>query len=213
MLSSVKKVTKVLIASDFFLNSAFGISGPIFAIFILESIKGGNAKVAGFGATIYWIVKSCLQIPLGNYLDKNHGEKDDFYFMVFGNLLTALVPLGYLFASEPLHIYLLQALQGVGMAMAIPAWSAIFTRHISKGKEAFEWSLESTTLGFGAGLASALGGFLAATFGFNAVFVVACILNIVSGSLLVLIHDDIYSRNITVPHSPHYKEPAQPPFY
>ncbi len=207
MLKSVKKVTKVLIASDFFLNSAFGVLGPIFAIFLLENIQGGNAKVAGFAATVYWLVKSSMQIPIGKYLDKNHGEKDDFYFMIFGNLLTAFVPLGYLLSSKPIHIYFLQALQGVGMAMAIPAWSAIFTRHISRGKEAFEWSLESTTLGFGAGLASAIGGFLAATFGFKIVFVVACGLNIISGALLILIHEEIYSRNITVPHTPPYKTP------
>src|SRR3989344_7496922 len=94
----INKIIKTLIVSDFFLNSGWGMMGPIFAIFIVKNVATGDiteaAKIAGFAALSFWITKSLLQIPIGRYLDKNHGEKDDFWFMVAGTFLLALVPIG-----------------------------------------------------------------------------------------------------------------------
>ena len=103
MFKSINKVIKILVVSDFFLNSAWGLLAPIFALFIVQNITFGNtaqaAKVAGFSTLCYWAVKSFLQIPIAKYLDKNHGEKDDFLFIVLGTFLTGLVPIGYFFSS------------------------------------------------------------------------------------------------------------------
>ena len=80
------------------------------------------------------------------------------------------------------------------MAMALPSWLAIFTRHIDKGKEAFEWSIEATSIGAGAGIAGGIGGLIAASFGFKAVFVFAALLNVLSAILLIFIKDSIYPK-------------------
>lgn len=207
MVKLVKRITRVLIASDFFLNTAWGFLAPVFAIFILENIQGGGPRVAGIAAAIYWMVKSVVQIPVGRYLDKNHGEKDDFLFMLCGNFLVALVPLGYLFAKKPIHLYLIQILYGLGMAINLPSWFAIFTRHITKGKEAFEWSLKSTSLGLGVGAAGMAGGFLVAIFGFKIVFILVSGLNIFSGFLLLLIRKEMSKENIKIPRFPPFKRP------
>ncbi|TSC95122.1 MAG: hypothetical protein CEN87_134 [Parcubacteria group bacterium Licking1014_1] len=193
------KIIKILIASDFILNLGWGLVSPIFAIFIVENITSRGpleaAKIAGFAALFYWITKSILQVPIGRYLDKNHGEKDDFWFMVIGTFLAAFVPIGYLFSSLPWHIYLLQILHAVGMSMAFPSWLAIFTRHIDKGKEAFEWSMESTFLSAGAGIAGGLGGILAAVFGFKTIFVIVSTLNVISAIFLIFVKKDISLRD------------------
>ena len=211
MLKSVNRVIKILIFSDFVLNSAWGLLGPIFAIFIVQKIALGNttegAKIAGFASLTYWIVKSILQIPIGGYLDKNHGEKDDFWFMVCGTFIAGLTTFGYLIVSRPWHIYILQVLYAIGMAMVTPSWSAIFTRHIDKGKEAFEWSLRSTSLGFGAGIAGAVGGILVALFGFKIIFILVGILTIISAFLLLAIHKEISPRDRLFPRFPPFRTP------
>ncbi len=195
----INKIIKVLITSDFFLNLGWGLVGPIFAIFIVQNIAVENiseaARVAGFAALSYWTVRSVLQIPIGRYLDKNHGEKDDFWFMVIGTFIAGFIPIGYLFSSEPWHIYGLQMIYAVGMAMVFPPWLAIFTRHIDKGKEALEWGMESTFLGAGAGIAGGLGGIIAGTFGFNVVFIMVSSLTFFSTFLLLLVKDDISPKN------------------
>jgi MFS family permease len=190
----INRVVKLLIASDFVIYASFGFVIPIFAIFITDHIKGGNLAVVGFAAAIYWILKSLLQIPFARLLDKYRGEKDDFYFLVIGSFIAALVPFGYLISQLPWHIYTLQVIYAVGMAMAYPAWCAIFTRHIDKGREAFEWGLDSTALGLGAGITGAVGGVLATYFGFNALFILMGILLLLGTVLLIFVRKNLYLK-------------------
>jgi MFS family permease len=217
MLKSINKVIKVMIASDVALLTGFGFIAPIFAIFIAQRITTGDtgeaARVAGFAMAIYWGVKSVLQIPFGKYLDKNHGEKDDLYFVVIGNLLAALAAFGYIFSSLPWHIYLLKGIYSLGMAMNIPGWTAIFTRHIDKGKEAFEWATRSTIIGIGAGASGALGGLVASTFGFNALFAGVGFFAITSAFLPLLIYKELCPRDrfsLRVPEAKGLQEPHLP---
>lgn len=194
----INKIIKTLIISDFFLNFGWGFLSPIFAIFILENVavKGpvAAAQVAGLAALFYWIPKSFFEIPVGIYLDKNPGEKDDFWFMIIGTLIISLVPIGYIFSSSPWQIYLLQVVYAAGMAMELPSWMAIFTRHIDKGKEAFEWGLESTSIGTGAGIAGGLSGIFISLFGFTALFAFVSVFTIISAILLLIIRNNISAR-------------------
>lgn len=201
----INKVIKTFIASDLFFQSGWGLLAPVFAIFIVQNIEGSDARVAGLAATTYWIVKSFLQIPIGKYLDKTRGEKDDFYFLVFGTFLWSLVPLGYLFSKFPWHIYFWQVIQAIGGAMVVPSWSAIFTRHIDIGQEASEWSLRSTSLGFGAGIAGAIGGFLVAIFGFKIVFILVGVFTFLAAFLLIFVHKEIIPRDKVFPRVPPLK--------
>jgi len=78
----INKVIRTLIGADLVFLSALGFVNPIFAIFITSRIKAGSLEVIGFAAAIYWITKSILEIPVGRFLDKRKGEKDDLYFFV-----------------------------------------------------------------------------------------------------------------------------------
>lgn len=214
MLKSINKVIKVIIASDVALLTGFGFVSPIFAIFITQRITTGNtveaAKIAGFTMGIYWGLKSILQIPFGKYLDKTEGERDDLWFVVIGNVLAALAVFGYIFSSSPWHIYLCQAIYSLGMAMNIPGWCAIFTRHIDKGKEAFEWSVRSTLIGIGAAASGALGGVIAAKFGFNVLFVGIGIFALASAILPLLAYKELVSKDRVFPRVPPAKGLQEP---
>lgn len=166
----ISRVVKILVTSDFFVNSGFSIFAPVFAIFIAGQITGGSLRVIGFAAAVFQIFKSGLQIPIARILDKNHGEFDDFYSMIFGSLLISTIPFLYLLASTPTHIYIIQAIYGTGAAFTIPPWYAIFTRHVDKMRENVEWSMDSIAIGIGGAGAAAIGGILADKFGFNFVF-------------------------------------------
>lgn len=210
MLEPINKVIKVMIASDVVLLTGFGFISPIFAIFIKENIQGGGVEVAGFAMAIYWGVKSILQIPFGKYLDKVKGERDDLWFVVIGNVLAALAVFGYIFSFLPWHVYLCQGIYSLGMAMNIPGWCAIFTRHIDKGKEAFEWSTRSTFIGIGAGIAGALGGVIAAKLGFNILFTGVGIFALASAFFPFLIYKDIFPRDHFLSQAPEAKGLQEP---
>jgi len=192
---NINKVIKVLILSDVYLITGAGFVAPIFAIFLTDQIQGGNVKVAGYAAAIYFVVKSLVVIPFGRYLDKNHGEKDDLWFIIIGNILAALAIFGYIFARLPWHIYALKVIYAIGIGMNVPGYTAIFTRHIDKGKEAFEWSTRSALTGLGAGAAGGLGGLVAHYFGFNILFIGVSIFILLSAFLPFLIYKEMMPKD------------------
>ncbi len=185
------KIVKYLVLSDLVFYAGWGLITPIFAIFIINNIQGGTILIAGIASSIYWVLKSALRVPLGVFLDSHKGEKDDYFFLVFGLLIAALVPFGYIFSKLPWHIYALQAIYAIGMAMSVSGWAAIFTRHIDKGKEATEWGLDSASYGIGMGVAAAVGGLAVTTFGFNSVFVAVGIMGLLGVVLLLGIRNKI----------------------
>ncbi len=189
MFKGVNKVIQIYIWWDLAINSAWGLLGPVFAIFLLQNIAVGNlvegAKVAGFATLCYWVTKAILQIPIGIFLDDVRGERDDFWFYITGTIITGLVPFGFLFSHYPWHIYVLEIIHGIGMSMVIPSSYAIFVRHVDKGKEAYEGGLDSTLLGLGAGIAGAIGGILAGYIGFQLIFILTGVFTLVA-ALLVL---------------------------
>ena len=204
----INKVIKVLIASDFLLQSGWGLIGPIFAIFLTEQIKGGSLEMVGFVAATYWLTKSFVQPFIARFLDIRKGEKDDFKFIISGLYIANLVPLGYLFSTQIFHIFILEFIRGLAMACVVPSWSAIFTRHIDKGREAFSWSIESTAIGLAFGFAAVFGGVIAGILGFKTVFVLVSIFGLIASSVLLLIRNQIFPKNHFAPRVP----PSEKPF-
>jgi MFS family permease len=189
---SFNRIVRIFVAMDFFFNSAFGLFAPVFAIFILDQIAGGSAKVAGLAAATYWITKSVFQLPIANFLDKTDGERDDFWALFFGYLLVSSVPILYIFATEPIHLYLIQGFLGFCMAWAVPAWYGIFTRHLDSGRISFEWSLQSVfSVGVATSIATAVGGYVADIFGFRVLFVAASVLVFLAAMMLLSIRKDM----------------------
>ncbi len=196
MFSKINKVVKFLVLTDFFVNGAFGSFAPIFAIFITGQIAGGSAKVAGFAASIYWIVKSVIQLPIARFLDRSDGERTEFWAMFLGYFFSGLTPFMYLFVSRPWQLYLVEAFLGICMAWAVPAWYSLFTRHVDKWRISFEWSLESVfSVGLATAAATALGGYLADQFGFQILFLGAGIISVGASLLLLFLKNDLASKN------------------
>lgn len=183
-----------MVISDFLLISGFAVFGPIFAVFVTQNVEGGSLAVVGFASAIFQIFKSSFQIPIARYLDKNHGEKDDFYSLMIGSVLISLVPFFYAFATKSTHLYMINAVYGLGGAFAIPPWNAIFTRHIDKMQESTEWAVESVAIGIGAASAAALGGIMAENFGFRFVFITAGVLAIAGASILLKIFSNLKEK-------------------
>lgn len=167
---TVSPVIKFLTYSDILMMSGWGLISPILSVFITDQIPGGTVEVAGLASTIYFLVKSFLQIPVARYIDKRKGENDDFNTMILGSLVITLSAFLYIFVKTPAQLYLVQALYGIGGALSYPSWLALFTRHVDKNEEGLEWSLYYTTTDLGAALAAGLGGFIAASFGYGYVF-------------------------------------------
>jgi MFS family permease len=195
-ISFVNKIIRVLVLGDIMFFSAYGLIGPIFAVFVTNQVAGATIATAGFAATINLLVRALLQMPIARYIDRHKGEKDDFIFMVAGSTLISVVPFAYFFVSTPLHLYLAQVVLGIGGALANPGWFAIFTRHIDKNKEGTEWTLENVGVGLAAAGTAAIGGLLAQRFGFHNLFLIVGVLSLLG----LVIQISLYSTVIELDH-------------
>ncbi|OGZ59586.1 MAG: hypothetical protein A3B96_02040 [Candidatus Spechtbacteria bacterium RIFCSPHIGHO2_02_FULL_43_15b] len=194
----VNKVIKVLVATDVIIYSSWGLAMPIFAVFVLDSIKNGDEGVIGMTVGVYWVVKSILQMPIGKFLDREGGEGDDLWFMIIGTFIASFIPIGFIFASEPMHLYILEGIHAAAMAMVIPAWGGIFTRHMDKGVEAETWGVESSALGLGVGIAGIAGGFIAEAMGFIPLFIAVSVIGMFGTFMLLLIKKDMAGKQVSM---------------
>ncbi|MFA5228180.1 MAG: MFS transporter [Candidatus Paceibacterota bacterium] len=185
------KVIKNLILTDIAFWTGWGMITPVFAIFVVDRVIGGTALTVGIATAIYWILRASLVFPFAKILDKYAGDKDDYLFLVFGNFLAALVPFGYIFAIYPWHIYALQVIYGVGIAMSLVGWRAIFTRNITKGKEASEWAMDDASLSVGVALAGIFTGFVITQWGYIVAFSIAGFLAMMSVVILLCLRKQI----------------------
>ena len=168
----VNQVILIIIFAEFVFTIGAALIGPLVAIFIIKDI-GASVTVVGFAVAVYWIVKSILQLPVARYLDKNHGEIDDYYSVLIGLAISTAAVYLYYFVQAAWHIYALQILIGMGDALVVPAFQAIFARHLDKNQEAFEMALRSSfSYGAGSALGGALSGILAATIGIRSIYLI-----------------------------------------
>jgi MFS family permease len=117
---------------------------------------------------------------------------DDFYAMVAGSFLIAVIPFLYLFASTAMHLYAIQVIYGIGAALAIPPWYAIFTRHIDKLQENVEWSLESVAIGISGAGAAALGGIIVQRLGFQYAFILGGLFALFGAAIQIKMFRDLH---------------------
>lgn len=160
-------IIKLLILVDLFVFSGFGFINPIFAIFIKDNLVGGSIAAAGIAATIYLITKAVLQLPIARWTDKEPANLREFWTLITGYFLIALVPFLYLAIKTVDHLYLVQFLQGIGAALAYPGFMAIFTKFADHEKAASSWSIYSTSVILGMAITAGVGGWIGEVFGFK----------------------------------------------
>ena len=191
----VSRAIYILTSADILIVSAYSFIMPLFAVFVTGQIVGAGVTTVGFYTAIYWIVKSIVQVPVAWYLDKKEGELDEFYALIIGYFIAALVAFGYVFTSNVWHVYLLGGILGVADALGVPSYLSIFSRHLDKARENTEWTMRSVGVGFTAAGAGALAGILVENFGFNSVFMVGGVLSLLSAFSLFFLRPYLKTKD------------------
>lgn len=192
----INKIIRYLVLSDLIFYTGWGLISPIFAIFILDSIIGGTAFVVGLAAGINLITRSVLRIPFGMYADKS--QKISYYLMFYGLLISALVPIGYIYSIVPGHLYILQGILGAGLAMSTAGWTCLYSRRMDRGKESTEWGIDAVAVGIGPGIAAISGGLALTYFSFKEVFIGVTIFGLIGTFALLVIKKDILKKRALI---------------
>lgn len=162
----MNKTLKLLIISDVFVLSGFGLVAPILSIFIKDNLVGGTILTAGIASAIFMITHAILQILFAYKFN----PKDRLWMLHLGTFLMVVVSVGYIFSTHFWHIYVVEFIYGVAAAFAYPSWSSLFTSHLEKGKRGFQYAIYSSSVSIGTAITAATGAWLAEKIGFEFVF-------------------------------------------
>jgi len=177
----MNRTIKLLMFSDIFIFTGFGLIDPILAIYIKENLIGGTIFAAGLASMLFLITKCVIQLPFSKYVDKHD---DKVKWMILGTFLVATVPIIYLFSKSITTVYIAQIIHGVGSGLAFPTWLGLWSVNLDRKHESFEWSLYSTLTGLGTAASAAIGASIASVFGFQYTFMLVSIMTVIGGSLL-----------------------------
>ncbi len=177
----MNRTIKLLMLSDIFVLTGFGLIDPVLAIFITEGVSGGSLIAVGVAVMLFLIIKSFLQLPFSRYVD-SHREK--VLYLIIGACIIMVVPFIYSITTTIEGVYIAQSLRGIGAAMAYPTWLSLFSTHLDRKHEGFEWALYSTSVGIGTAIAGFVGASIVSIAGFPAAFTFAGILSIIGVAVL-----------------------------
>ena len=178
--------------------AGWGFIDPLFSVFVLTKIGGATIISIGLLATIYWVTKSVLQIPISVFLDRHVGEKDDFYALIFGLLIISVSSFSFMITQTIGQVYFVQFIKAIGFSLYIPAWSSIFSRHLDKSHTALEWAISSSSVGLGIGAAGFVGSSIANVYGYNFVFLLTGLMALIGAGILLFVPDLILPKKTIV---------------
>ncbi len=123
--------------------------------------------LVGILISIYGLINSLLQPLTGALCDRFGRHKQ---FIQLGLSMVGLATLCYVFANRYLDLLVLRTVQGIGLALTVPASMALMSAITKHETRASSMGVYSTLrmIGFAAG--PVIGGFLQVRFGFNAAF-------------------------------------------
>ena len=181
----MNRTMKLLMLSDIFVLTGFGLIQPILAIYINDGgVTGGTMLTAGLASALFLFTKSLVQLPFGHYVDNQSGKAK---WLLLGTLLMACVPIIYITAHSIYQIYMAEVVYGLGSGLAYPTWLGLWSANLDRGRESFQWSVYSTSTGLGTAATGAAGAAVATLVGFSATFFLAGLLCLLGcGALLVM---------------------------
>ena len=187
----MNRTIKLLMLSDIFVLTGFGLIQPILAIFINEGVTGGNIFTAGIASTLFLLTKSVVQLPVSRHVDQS---KNKIRWLILGTGVIATVPVMYIFIDNIYQVYLAETLYGLGSGLAYPTWVGLWSLNLNSGSESFEWSVYSTTTGLGTAATAAIGAAIASFIGFTFTFVLTGFMCLLGCGILFMLEQEKNER-------------------
>ena len=177
----MNRTLKLLIFSDIFVLTGFGLISPIMAIFIKDNLVGGTIAAVGIAVAIATVVRCLLQLVFANIAQPKHR----YAMAIIGTFFIAAVPFIYFSATNVNIIYIAALVNGFGSGLANPAWFSLFAANLDKKQRGWEWSIYSSSVGLGTAGAAFVGSQLALLFGFQPVFIAVGALSLIGCFILL----------------------------
>lgn len=173
----VNPVVKAFIISESFLWSAYNFVVPIFAVFVVNNIQGGNVQIAASAFSSYLISRVLAELVICRYLARI-SERRRVLIVVIGMIVISFSYVGFAFSNAILPLFIFYGTIGIGIGIGAPAKHTLFSTHLDKNKEPTEWGVYDASTFFSMAMAAVIGGFIASQYGFQVLFFLASAINL-----------------------------------
>ena len=183
-------------------NSLLFILLPIYVASIpAPNLSWSEPILVSVVIALYGLVNTLLQPIIGVLTDRVASRKP---LITIGLIFMAVGTLAFVFSNQYSNLLLIRGLQGVGVALTVPASLALINSSTVKETRGRAMGFYSTLRLIGFAIGPLVGGFLHVNFGFNTAFYVGAGV-IFLGTILVqiFVHDDEQKdnplRNVRIP--------------
>lgn len=168
---SDKVLGRVMLLAGFS-GAAFGLTIPYLALIARD--RGISLQVIGVMAASYLIAQMFLQLPFGALSDR----VGRMPLIALGFAVEGIATAGFVLADSAFMFIGLRVIQGVALAMIMPALRALIAdiTPMERRGQAYAWLFAA--FGGGLMLGPPIGGILASPLGRNPVFLIAAAVNI-----------------------------------
>ncbi len=158
-------------------GGAFGLTIPFLTLVARE--RGVSLSAIGVMASSYLVAQTIFQLPFGSLSDRIGRTTP----IAIGFIVEALASVGFVFADSAATFIGLRVLQGVSLALIMPALRALVAdvTPVHQRGQAYAWLFASFSGGMLLG--PPIGGFLAGPLGRSPLFLVAAVLNLATAGL------------------------------
>jgi len=167
----------------FFADASHSTVIPIFPGFAQR--VGASLSMLGSYGSVAALTMLIFSLPLGRLSDK-YGRKS---LMIPGLALFILVPISYIFASSPIHLYPIRMLLGLAVGMIFGNGFLLMTEIAEPEFRNTAQGMYMTSMGIGFTIGPLIGGFTAKLYGSQVSFIISAAFGALSLLLFLLVHE------------------------
>jgi predicted MFS family arabinose efflux permease len=158
---------RILILLNTLFTFVFGIFAPFYAVFVQKI--GGDIAFAGLSWGVFAMVSGIMTLLFSRWSLR---VKEEELLLATGYAIRCVVFLSYAYMSSMSQLIITQVLWGIAVAIGVPAFDALYSKHTSRESSIAEWGGLEGVSSIATGFAALLGGFIIQTYDFQPIFFV-----------------------------------------
>lgn len=174
----INPIIRAFITSEFFFWSAWNSITPIFTVFVMKGIDGSNIAIATSAYSFHLVVRIATELLIGKKFPYSK-DRVKIFITLLGLVIISIAYIGLAFTRSIQAIFLFFGLIGLGFGIASPAKLSLFSIHLDRKKETYEWSVYDAISMGGMAISAFLAGLIIHEWGFQTMFALAALINFI----------------------------------
>ena len=177
LFNDLNPVVKAFIFSEIFFWSGWNFIIPIVAVFVISEIPGANVQTAASAFTLHIVTRIITELYVSRKIKATTNIRR-IWVDCIGIAILSVGYFGIAFLRSQEALFLFYALAGFSFGLSSPAKLALFSSNLEKNSETTSWGTYDSFVLIGMAISTSVGGYVAGTFGFTALFLLASVVNL-----------------------------------